>query len=67
MSNKQKWGDLLDRKVLVSPTNDPNSGPFEYIVREVSPSGTNVKLENRATRTFWCKAAEYTIDEVLPQ
>lgn len=63
--SKQKWSDLIDKTVLVVPSNDRSAGPFEYTVRAVSPSGTNLKLENRAGRTFWCKSGDYLIEEVL--
>lgn len=66
MNSKQKWADLIDRKVLVTPHDRPGAGPFEYLVKEVSPSGNNIKMENRAGRTFWCKAHEYKIEEILP-
>ena len=65
MSKQTKWKDLLTHRVLVVPSDASVRGPFEYIVREVSPSGHKVKLENRAAHTFWCDATEYDIEEDL--
>lgn len=64
--SKQTWSTIIGRTVLVTPADARGAGPFEYVVRAVSPSGHNVKLENRGGRTFWCKADEYVIDEILP-
>jgi hypothetical protein len=65
MSKQPKWNDLIDHAVLVVPAHTDGTGPFEYIVRGVSPSGNNVKMENRVGRTFWCKSGDYLVEEDL--
>jgi hypothetical protein len=64
-TNKQNWSKLTGHRVLVSPTDESSKGPFEYTVKEVSPSGNKVKMENRAGRTFWCASNEYVVEEDL--
>ena len=60
------WKNFAGKRLLVRERGVPGDETYEYIVREVSPTGLRVKFENGAGRTFWTEHNQYVPVEVLP-
>jgi hypothetical protein len=60
------WRSYVGKRVLVKEWGVPSEETYEYVVREVSPTGLRVKFENGAGRTFWTAHNQYLPVEILP-
>jgi hypothetical protein len=65
MNTNKTWGPLVNHRVLVKTSGKPSDERYEYIVREVSPSGGNIRYQNRGGNCFWAPYSEYEVVEDL--